>query len=309
MTFTGSRGEVLVTHVPEVDALRIGVGIATRGRGELLVETVSRLRQQTHPANCIFVCGADDRDVAALQPASDLEILLSRPGLPAQRNRIILQAADYDILIFIDDDFIPAIDYIEHSVAAFRSDPTVVVTTGHVIADGAVGPGLSIETARRVLAQDRERPVPPDISPAFNGYGCNMGIRLQPMFENDLRFDERLPLYAWFEDVDLTRRLGRHGRIVKVHKARGVHLGIKVGRTSGTRLGYSQVANPIYLACKGVYPWARVVRGLSRHLLVNCVKSIRPEPYIDRRGRLRGNMRAIGDLLRGRLRPERILDF
>ena len=91
--------------------------------------------------------------------------------------------------------------------------------------------------------------------------------------------------------------------------ARGVHLGVKLGRTSGTRLGYSQVANPIYLARKGVYPWVRVVRDLGRHLLVNCVKSIRPEPYIDRRGRLRGNARGFADLLRGRLRPERILEF
>ncbi|WP_428378250.1 glycosyltransferase family 2 protein [Lichenicoccus sp.] len=145
--------------------------------------------------------------------------------------------------------------------------------------------------------------------PIFNGYGCNMALRLEPLIRHRLRFDERLPLYAWFEDVDLTRRLGRHGRIVKLPSARGVHLGIKLGRTSGTRLGYSQVANPIYLARKGVYPWFRVLRDLSRHLLVNCVKSIRPERYIDRRGRLRGNARALRDLLRGRLRPERILDF
>jgi len=39
------------------------------------------------------------------------------------------------------------------------------------------------------------------------------------------------------------------------------------------------------------------------------VKSLRPEPWIDRPGRLRGNLIAIGDLLRGRLDPARIQDL
>jgi hypothetical protein len=35
----------------------------------------------------------------------------------------------------------------------------------------------------------------------------------------------------------------------------------------------------------------------------------RPEPYVDRRGRLRGNMLALGDLLRHRMAPERVLEL
>ena len=37
--------------------------------------------------------------------------------------------------------------------------------------------------------------------------------------------------------------------------------------------------------------------------------SLRPEPWIDRRGRLAGNLRALRDLVTGRLAPGRILEL
>jgi GT2 family glycosyltransferase len=70
------------------------------------------------------------------------------------------------------------------------------------------------------------------------------------MRPNDVMFDERLPLYGWQEDVDLSRRLAAFGTVVKVPAARGVHLSVKLGRNSGVRLGYSQIANPLYLSFK-----------------------------------------------------------
>jgi hypothetical protein len=39
------------------------------------------------------------------------------------------------------------------------------------------------------------------------------------------------------------------------------------------------------------------------------LRSFRPEPFVDRRGRLRGNMIALADVMRGRLAPERILEL
>ena len=44
-----------------------------------------------------------------------------------------------------------------------------------------------------------------------------------------------------------------------------------------------------------------------RNFLANLVKSIRPESYVDRRGRLRGNLIGIFHLMTGRLTPEYIL--
>ena len=42
---------------------------------------------------------------------------------------------------------------------------------------------------------------------------------------------------------------------------------------------------------------------------MNIVHAPRPEPYVDRRGRLRGNMLAMLDLIRKRMAPERVLDL
>jgi succinoglycan biosynthesis transport protein ExoP len=86
-----------------------------------------------------------------------------------------------------------------------------------------------------------------------------------------------------------------------------VHLGTKSGRQSGLRLGYSQIANPVYLVRKGSFAWCRAIRQIARNVAMNIAFSWRPEPYVDRRGRLRGNVIAIKDLARGQLHPLRIL--
>jgi GT2 family glycosyltransferase len=134
-----------------------------------------------------------------------------------------------------------------------------------------------------------------------------MAVRTSAVQEGDVAFDEALPLYGWLEDVDFSRRLGRYGRIVRSEAARGVHLGVKSGRQSGVRLGYSQIANPLYLVRKGSLDRSRAFQQMGHNIAMNLVFSLRPEPYIDRWGRLRGNIKAIKDLLRGRLHPERAL--
>src|SRR5690606_25023936 len=105
------------------------------------------------------------------------------------------------------------------------------------------GPGLEFEEGQQLLAADKPRQAPL-LHATFNGYGCNMAIRMAPVREHDIRFDENLPFYAWLEDVDFSRQLVPFGRIVRADQLRGVHLGTKkAGRSPGKRLGYSQVAN------------------------------------------------------------------
>ncbi len=145
--------------------------------------------------------------------------------------------------------------------------------------------------------------------PAFNTYGCNMTFRLTKVREHGLRFDEQLPAYGWYEDMDFSRRLRVHGALMRLPGAVGVHLGAKVGRVSGRRLGYSQVANPIYLARKGSYPWSHALRSVGRNFANNLLWSLKPEPWVDRRGRLRGNLRAFAELLVGQAHPSRILQI
>mgnify|MGYP001826870013 FL=1 len=125
----------------------------------------------------------------------------------------------------------------------------------------------------------------------------------------ELWFDEDLPLYSWLEDVDFSRRMARYGTLVKSGAMRGVHLGTKTGRTPGVRLGYSQIANPVYLLRKGSMTARHVLEMTSRNMLSNLVHSVRPPRYADFRGRLKGNLIALADLVRGRVSPDRILDL
>ena len=256
----------------------------------------------------LIVCGTKETDVAGAADIDDIDVILSTPGLPAQRNALIAAAPHADVMVFFDDDFLPDVDYLAAIERQMTADPGIMVATGLVLKDGIGGPGLGVAEAQAVLCA--ARPASARIKATFSGYGCNMAVRLTTMRQHGVLFDERLPLYGWQEDVDLSRRLGAFGTIVKIDAAFGVHLGIKQGRNSGIRLGYSQVANPLYLAGKGAgYPLTRALDHIARNVAMNLVHSPRPEPYVDRRGRLRGNLMALTDLVRRRMVPERVLEL
>ena len=121
------------------------------------------------------------------------------------------------------------------------------------------------------------------------------------------RFDERLPLYAWLEDLDFSGQIS--GRQVVARGCGGVHLGSKGARVSGRRYGYSQIVNPVYLAQKGTCPAPFAAVLVLRALTSNLLRSPRNHPIFDYRGRLTGNLHALGDLLRRKAAPERILEL
>lgn len=287
---------------------RIAVAIATSGRPEILRQTVSLLSEQRRPADRILICPAQDGDVDILSLPSHVEVVQSSRGLPRQRNALLRACKDIDLITFFDDDFFPHELYLAEVEDLFRREANVVMATGDVIADGILGPGLRPDEALTILSGAGALS-PEQLWDVPNGYGCNMTVRAQPARDLELEFDERLPLYGWLEDVDFSRRLAQAGRIVKSNRLRGVHLGAKGGRTSGFRLGYSQVANPVYLARKGTLERRRAIKQVTRNLLANIVKSGWPEPWVDHRGRLVGNLQAAFDAVRGRLHPERILQF
>jgi hypothetical protein len=288
--------------------MRIAVGFATSGRAEVLHAAVSQALNQSRPAEKIVICYTKAADITGLSPHERVTFVLSEPGLPRQRNVILKNVWDCDVVLFLDDDFLASHHYVDVVSRIFAGHDDIVAATGRPIADGVKGPGIAVEDALQMIATDR---VSGDLThePAPHSYGCNMAIRLSTAYRHDLWFDERLPLYGWSEDVDFTHRIAHFGRLVKLNGARGVHLGTKKGRTSGRRLGYSQVANPIYLRAKGSFSWSNAASSVGRNLAANAVRAVFPEPYIDRRGRLLGNALAFADLVRGRLAPERVLEF
>jgi GT2 family glycosyltransferase len=293
--------------------MRVLVGIATAGRRETLNETLLELARQSRLPDHVMLCAPVQADIdtgALTSLPFPTTVICGERGGSVQRNAILRQAADFDAVIFFDDDFFPEPGYIANAEELLQRHPEIVLATGHLLEDGIHGPGLTPDYARQKLASAVVPPLDQCPMIAYYGvYGCNMLVRLAPVREHALFFDEALPLYSWQEDIDFSRQLAPYGEIVRSDALTGVHLGAKRSRVSGVKFGYSQVANPIYLIRKGTMSVRFGMRTMVRNLLANAVRQFRSEPHIDRAGRCKGNILALADLVRGRLRPQRILEL
>lgn len=300
--------------------------VATKGRARETRHLLDELAAQDLPPRHTLIVGAEAADVAGLAEhplvragAATLRCT-SRAGLPLQRNAGLdaLATHTHDLapaswfVVFFDDDFRPAHDWLLHAAQRFARSPEVAGLCGNVLADGIHGAGYDEATARAYLLGKR----PPaahwtqvaTLTERPDGlYGCNMAFR--GTVAGAQRFDERLPLYGWQEDIDFGGRAKRFGRLVCDPACRGVHMGVQGARTSGLRFGYSQIANPLYLVAKGSMRPVFGTRLMCRNLASNLFNSLRLNRRKDYFGRLRGNLRALVDATRGRLSPERILSL
>lgn len=288
-------------------APRLALVVASSGRPDCLAAFAARLPQQTRAPDRVIFSVAAAADLPDM-PLPGIEIVQGPPGLAAQRNRALDRVlGDVDLVAFFDDDFVPSCHALEGVQRVFLACPEVVGATGRVLADGVSTAGIPLAEAER-LVDAADDAGPGDLRPRANLdglYGCNMAFRAAAI--GATRFDERLPLYGWQEDVDFAARLLPRGRLVLTHAFGGVHCGVKTGRTPGLRLGYSQVANPVYLARKGSMRPFRSARLIAGNMIANHLRALAPEPWIDRRGRLRGNWIALRHALSGQLDPEHVL--
>ncbi len=287
----------------------IAVIIASFGRRDYVCELNRRLARQTRPPDHICISVTTPGDAPAREDAGASEVVISPAGLCAQRNTGLDRVAGgADIIVFFDDDFVPAEDYLERLEAFFLENPDVAGATGLVLRDGVTGPGLTYEDADRAITA--HAPVPSSNwsrKGRTSLYGCNMAYRRNAI--EGLRFDENLPLYGWLEDVDFSSQARRWGPVVETDAVAGVHLGVKGGRLSGVRFGYSQIVNPVYLHRKGTIAFKQAADNVGGNLLANHVRALAPEPHIDRWGRVKGNWMAIRDVLAGKIDPKAILSL
>ncbi|NWG45605.1 MAG: glycosyltransferase [Alphaproteobacteria bacterium] len=304
--------------------MRIFVIVATKGRPVETARLLDHLDRQSARPELTLVVGAGPEDVEGL--ADHLAVREGRCGIALspeagssiQRNVALdrltsmgLLAEEDAMVAFFDDDYRPAEDWLERTRGLFEAHPDIVAITGRMLADGVKGPGLDEAEAEAYLAGARA-PLPHWASgeamrEVSAMYGCNMAFRA--VVARTCRFDEALPLYGWQEDRDFTQRARAHGRTVYAPGPSGVHMGVKRGRTSGLRFGYSQIANPLYLWRKGTMQAREALRFVARALAANAARSLTRNALFDYRGRLAGNVRALGDLLLGRCDPRRIVDL
>lgn len=286
----------------------VAVIIASLGRPHILGELLVELSRQSMLPIRIVLSVTKVADLPTnLDDHDNVEVIVSPKGSCVQRNRALDSVRGrYDIVFFCDDDYVPSRFVIERISRLFGGDASIAGATGHLLADGVNSPGICPSDARAMLASYDQRVAPPLVPfRDLDGlYGCNMAFRTDRI--SDVRFDERLRLYGWQEDVDFSVRVRPRGRIVKTFAFAGVHCGVKAGRSSGLRIGYSQVVNPMYLVRKGTMRLRFALNIIARNVWANHWRAANAEPWIDRVGRVRGNWLGIADVLRVRLTPERV---
>ena len=307
------RNRSVARPTPNASKSTIAVIIATRGRPHIAAGIVQRLLQQSLTPNHIFVVGSQPSDIAQIASHKGLvTAVVGRIGSAHQRNDgLALAGSVYDYIVFFDDDFVPSHFWLERMAQIFDTQHDVVGLNGVILDDGTTTAGIGLADAdEMVRQQDRKYAADGKISKNFaygGNVGCNMAYRNSAI--GSIRFDENLPRYAWHEDSDFRGQVQRKGSFAKAWDLSGVHLGHKDGRSSGLALGYAQIANSIYLARKGTVPKIYMTRLAIKNVAANALRSFAPEPYVDRRGRLKGNFMALTDLVRGKMSPNRILDM
>lgn len=286
---------------------RVAVVLASANRPELLGEVVADLQRQTW-RNSTLVLSVPDRASLPAAPLPEGAVVVHDRGLAAQRNAGLAAVPEATHVFCFDDDAVVREDFIEQAMAFFSAHPEVVGLTGRVLLDGATGAEIPRAEADAALARSSGEPASGGWAPSRELYGCNFAFRADAV--GGEKFDARLPLYSWLEDHDFARRLMRHGTLAKVQDCVIVHRGVKSGgRMAHERLGYSQVMNPAYLHHVGSFPlWLSVYETLPR-TAKNLLRAVRGPEAEWRRERVRGNLRAAGDVARRRFTPERILDL
>jgi GT2 family glycosyltransferase len=291
------------------DPLRIGIIVATKGRPQAVTELLRFLEEQTLAPSLVLVSATCAEDIEATHESPlTLRYMFGEAGSSCQRNRALDRLGDsVDLVVFFDDDFAPSSTWLENCAEFFRTRPDVVGISGDLVRDGVKADEITWDEAQHLLRNNPLHAPVEAVSDSSDLYGCNMAFRWTAVRE--LRFDERLVLYGWMEDKDYSRLAAKSGRLVIDNNLIGVHRGIRSGRVSGRRYGYSQVVNPWYLHRKGTMTAGEAWSNILKALVVNGFKAIWPEKHIDRLGRFRGNLIGASMLLRGTCSPEKAAEL
>lgn len=298
--------------------------VATKGRAKETYTLLDYLATQTYPIEKIIVVGSEQADTVGLEnhpttlTGKTVIEQSGKAGLTIQRNfglnKLIPLVGSHDrkewFVTFFDDDFRPADNWIEKAAEAFTTNQVLVGLSGWVLADGIKSLGISESKAKEILASNTHLKRTPwfgNRKEVEGLYGCNMTFRGNVAYSE--RFDENLPFYGWQEDVDYGGNALKFGKLLYIKECRGVHLGVTGGRTSGVRFGYSQIANPIYLAKKGTMNKNYARRILLRNVASNIFHTIIFDTKKDYKGRLLGNIKAAFHLISGKCHPKNILNF
>ncbi len=219
----------------------VDVIVSTRGRPDMVLDTVRALLAQEYPRFRVVVVDQNDDpvtrlgDIARDDPRLVHHVTETR-GLPAGRNEG-LSISEADIVIFVDDDIVPEPGFIRGHVLMYR-DSSVTGTAGRVterreemnapVPAGRIG---KVDRLTGAIYRGFTGPKPVGVDTA---QGVNMSFRRDALMETG-GFDTRLGGAFLYEETDVCLTLAeRGGRIVYAPDAGLLHLGAPTG---GCRIG------------------------------------------------------------------------
>lgn len=225
--------------------LRSTVVVPTRGRPALLLETVCALLAQTVAPDGLIVVDQSDTDVgrsrveeavhgvpAERRPALTYVLDPAVAGAAAARN-VGLDLAQGDVVLFCDDDVVPAPDTLERLLAHLHADPGLAGVAP--VITNYPPPSALVRLHGRLFCRgafrDERQPVywfwqrhaaAAPLVPVRMFTGAMMAFRRAAL--GSLRYDPRYRGASTGEDIDLCWTLvGRGGRLAIATDARIVH--------------------------------------------------------------------------------------
>jgi GT2 family glycosyltransferase len=239
-----------------VSAPLVAIVVPTFERHEVLVDTLDRLLRLQPPAAEILVVDQSpshprevEERLAALAAQGELRWLrCSEPSIPHAMN-LGLQSTAADVVLFVDDDVVPAADLVARHVAA-HGEPGMVVVAGQVLQPGEEPAPLTGErfAFRSSLRQRVDEVI-----------GCNFSVRRQAALACG-GFDENFVRVAYRFEADFCRRIRVLGGILFEPAATLQHLRAPRGgtRSYGNHLRTLRPAHAVgeyyYLLCAGSRP-------------------------------------------------------
>jgi len=218
---------------PKTDDPLISVVVATIGRDDLLIETVTRLLECDYDPFEIVVVDQTPKPTDRVSRFMDDNnqkvryIHKDTPGLPEARNDGIEKARG-DIVVFVDDDVIADPGLIAAHSEAYTEDGIAGVA-GRVLPPGGAKGKRKVSPGRvakigwfGLISHDN---FDADVkTPAHHVRGCNMSFKRQ-ILRDVGGFDGRFGGSAHLEETDLAMRVRRAGgRLVFEPKASLIHL-------------------------------------------------------------------------------------
>lgn len=268
--------------------MKLSIIICTYKRPSAIVKLLDALRTQTKPADEILIIDGspDDETEKAITPLfislpiRYTRVLPEQRGLTRQRNVGVKLAAEYDILVFLDDDVIPEPDFLEQLLSTFhdkevmgvdglitnecrwkRLSETNNMPSNRLVLDGYYLPLSLRERFRKKLGlfptELQPGKIPPyghgksSLPPTGKSYEVDhiMGgiTAYRKSIFDHIQFSTYFEGYGLYEDYDFSIRANRYGKLVTNTAARIAHYHEPAGRPNTYKYGDMVVTNGWYV--------------------------------------------------------------